>query len=52
MVEADGVTHAMVIEIESYIADVSPFFASNDFHEIEVEQHARRYGQIAHVWSR
>jgi hypothetical protein len=51
-VVADGTTRAMVFDVESYIADVAPFFACHDFHEIEIEQHVRRYGQVAHVWSR
>lgn len=41
-----------MFDVEFYIADVSPLFAGNDFHETEVEQRIRRYGQIAHVWSR
>ncbi|GAA4867633.1 hypothetical protein [Luteimonas vadosa] len=52
VVGPDGVTRAAVFDVESYIADVSPFFAANDFHEIEVEQQVRRFGQVAHAWSR
>lgn len=52
VVEADGTPRAAVFDVESYIADVSPFFAANDFHELEVEQQVRRYGQVAHAWSR
>lgn len=52
VVEADGTTRAMVFDVESYIADVAPFFAANNFHEIEIEQQVRRYGQVAHAWSR
>jgi hypothetical protein len=52
VVEPDAATHADVFDVESYIADVEPFFARNDFHEIEIWQRIHRYGQIAHVWSR
>lgn len=51
VVEADGSTRAAVFSAEEYIADVSPFFAANDFFELEVEQRIERFGQIAHVWS-
>ncbi|MCB1642734.1 MAG: hypothetical protein KDI37_13450 [Xanthomonadales bacterium] len=51
VVEADGSTRAAVFSVEEYIADVSPFFAANDFFEIEVDQRVERFGQIAHVWS-
>lgn len=51
VVEADGATRAAVFDVESWIADVSPLFAGNDFHETEVEQRIRRYGKIAHVWA-
>jgi hypothetical protein len=51
VVDADGGTHAQVFDVEAYIANVSPFFAANDFHEIEVAQRVERFGQVAHVWS-
>ena len=49
VVEADGSTRADVFDVESYIADVTPLFASSDFHEIEIEQRVQRFGQVAHV---
>jgi hypothetical protein len=52
VVEADGSTRAAVFDVDSYIADVEPFFAANDFHEVETEQRVERFGQIAHVWSK
>jgi hypothetical protein len=51
VLEGDGSTRAMVFDVESYIADVTPFFAANDFHEIEIGQRVQRFGQVAHVWS-
>lgn len=52
VVEADGSTRAMVFDVETYITDVAPFFAANDFFEVETEQRVQRFGQVAHVWSR
>lgn len=52
VVEADGSTRAMVFDVDSYIANVTPFFAENAFYEVETEQRVQRFGQVAHVWSR
>ena len=52
VVEADGSTRAAVFDVERYIADVEPFFAHNDFFEVEIDQRIERFGQVAHVWSR
>ena len=38
VVEADGTTSAKVFDVDSYIADVTPFFALHAFHEVEIEQ--------------
>lgn len=51
VVAADGTTHAGVFDVEEYIADVTPLFAVNDFHEVEIGQRVERFGQVAHVWS-
>ncbi|MEO7326913.1 MAG: hypothetical protein ABIW82_18980 [Dokdonella sp.] len=52
VIDADGRPRAEVFNVESYITNVEPFFASNDFFEIEIDQRVQRFGQIAHVWSR
>ncbi|MEO5624927.1 MAG: hypothetical protein ABIQ70_02820 [Dokdonella sp.] len=52
VIEADGQPRAEVFNVESYISNVTPFFANNDFFEIEIEQRVERFGQVAHVWSR
>jgi hypothetical protein len=52
VVEADGSTRAMVFDVDSYVADVAPFFAENGFFEVEIDQRVERFGQVAHVWSR
>jgi hypothetical protein len=41
-----------VFDCEGYIASRSPFFAGNDFYEVEVEQRVDSFGNIAQVWSR
>lgn len=40
-----------VFDCEGYIASRSPFFAANDFYEVEVGHRVERFGNIAHVWS-
>ncbi|MEO6687664.1 MAG: hypothetical protein ABIS07_09780 [Dokdonella sp.] len=52
VIDADGRPRADVFDVESYISNVAPFFAANDFFEIEIDQRVQRFGQIAHVWSR
>ena len=36
---------------DGYIADVEPFFAANDFYEIDIAHRIERFGQVAHAWS-
>lgn len=52
VVQADGSTRAVVFDVEQYIADVTKFFAEQDFFEVETDQRVERFGQIAHVWSK
>ena len=40
-----------VFDVEEYIASRTPFFAVNDFHEVEVARRVDRFGNIAQVWS-
>ena len=40
-----------VFDCDGYIASRSPFFAANDFYEMEVANRVERFGNIAHVWS-
>lgn len=41
-----------MFDIEGYIASRGPFFAANDFWEVEVERKVDRFGNVAHAWSR
>jgi len=47
----DGTPGAEVFDIDGYIASRTPFFASNDFFEIEIGRREFRFGSIAHVLS-
>ncbi|HET9768390.1 MAG TPA: hypothetical protein VFS60_16180 [Thermoanaerobaculia bacterium] len=40
-----------VMSVDDYIEDTTPFFAANDFHEIEVARRVDRFGNWAHVRS-
>ncbi len=35
VIDTDGTLRAEVFDVASYIANVTPFFAANDFHEVE-----------------
>ena len=40
-----------VMSLDEYVADTAPFFAADDFHEIEVARRVDRFGNWAHVRS-
>ena len=40
-----------VMSVDDYIADTMPFFAANDFYEIEVARRVDRFGNVAHARS-
>ena len=40
-----------VFDTEGYIASRTPYFAANDFYEIEIARREERFGNIAHAWS-
>src|SRR4030095_8624315 len=50
-VDTGGRPFIRVMSVEDYIADTTPFFAANDFHEIEVARRVDRFGNVAHVRS-
>jgi hypothetical protein len=52
VVHPDGRIEAQEFSVEEYIANVTPFFAANDFFEVEIDCRITRFGQVAHVWSR
>ena len=50
-VDADGKPWLKMMSLDDYAADAAPFFAANDFYEMEVAHRVERFGNIAHVWS-
>ena len=45
VVADDGTTRAKVFHADSYIADVEPFFAANDFFEVEIDHRVPQRGR-------
>lgn len=46
---ADGRPWVKVMSRDDYAADTAPFFAANDFYEIEVARRVHVFGNIAHA---
>ena len=40
-----------MMSLEQYARDTAPYFASNDFYEVEIGRRIDLFGNIAHVWS-
>jgi len=47
----DGRAAMKAMDPGSYAADTTPFFATNDFFEIETGRRIDVFGNMAHVWS-
>lgn len=50
-VDADGKPWIRIMTLDDYAADTTPFFAVNDFFEVEVGRRVHQFGNMAHVWS-
>ncbi|WP_052216165.1 hypothetical protein [Sphingomonas sp. ERG5] len=50
-IDDDGKPAIRIMDREGYAADTAPFFAENDFYEIETARKINIFGNIAHVWS-
>jgi hypothetical protein len=48
---ADGRAECRIMSLDDYARDTSPFFAENDFYEVETGRRIDLFGNIAHVWS-
>jgi hypothetical protein len=48
---ADGAPWIRIMSPDQYAADTTPFFAANDFDEIEIAREIRIFGNMAQVWS-
>jgi hypothetical protein len=40
-----------IMGLDDYSRDTTPFFAANDFYEVEIARRIDLFGNIAHVWS-
>ena len=47
----DGRATFKAMGLADYAADTTPFFAANDFYEVEIARRIDLFGNIAHVWS-
>jgi len=50
-VDEQGTPWIRVMNVDDYIEDTAPFFAANDFYEIEVARDVDRFGNVAQVRS-
>jgi len=50
-VDPDGRPWAKIMGLDEYARDTTPFFAENDFFEVEIARRIDLFGNIAHVWS-
>jgi len=50
-IDAQGRPAMTIMGLDDYARDTTPFFAANDFHEIEIARRIDLFGNIAHVWS-
>jgi len=50
-VDERGRPQKLSMTLEEYQADTTPFFAANDFYEVETDRRIDLFGNIAHVWS-
>ena len=46
-----GLPVMKIMSLDDYSRDTTPFFAENDFYEIEIGRRIDLFGNIAHVWS-
>jgi hypothetical protein len=50
-VDEQGRPQKLVMSLDEYSANTTPFFAENDFYEVETSRRIDVFGNIAHVWS-
>lgn len=50
-VDESGRPALKMMTLDEYARDTTPFFAANDFYEIETGRRIDLFGNIAHVWS-
>ena len=50
-IDADGRPASKMMGLADYARDTTPFFAANDFYEVETARRIDLFGNIAHAWS-
>jgi hypothetical protein len=50
-VDEQGRPQKTSMSLDDYARDTTPFFAANDFYEIETSRRVNIFGNIAHAWS-
>lgn len=50
-IDGDGRAACKVMGLDDYARDTTPFFAENDFFEVEIGRRIDLFGNMAHVWS-
>jgi hypothetical protein len=50
-VDDQGRAQKLSMTLDEYQANTTPFFAANDFHEVETGRRIDLFGNIAQVWS-
>jgi hypothetical protein len=50
-VDDEGRPQKLSMTLDEYRANTTPFFAENDFFEVETGRRIDRFGNMAHVWS-
>ena len=50
-IDAQGRPAAKIMSLDDYARDTTPFFAENDFYEVEIGRRVDIFGNIAQVWS-
>ena len=50
-VDGQGRPQRLVMTLDQYAANTTPFFAENAFYEVETGRRIDVFGNIAHVWS-
>jgi hypothetical protein len=50
-VDDEGRATKKSMSLDDYSRDTTPFFAANDFYEVETGRQIDVFGNIAHVWS-
>lgn len=50
-VDESGKPWIKIMSLDAYAENTTPFFAANDFYEVEIARRIDVFGNMAHVWS-